>query len=245
MGTKTTNLIGFSISKAHLIQNLLSKKIIKKDRLPEKIKSVAGVDAAYCGGVAVGAVSVMDYDSLELLESQTATCRARIPYISTLLSFREIHPVTAAIRKLKLNPDIFMVDAHGLAHPFKFGFASHLGVALGKPTIGVAKSRLIGEPKENGENVHLIHNGEVIGSVLVTKMSTKPVYVSIGHLVSLSTALKIVEHCTRGNRIPEPLLAAHKRSSEEIKRRYRILEKTYVSPNKHCESRWNTHARRN
>jgi deoxyribonuclease V len=132
-----------------------------------------------------------------------------------LLSFREIPPAVACIRRLKLQPDVFLADGQGVAHPYRCGFASHLGLALGKPTIGVAKSRLIGKPTEVGEKVFLVENGQIIGSVITTKESAKPVYVSVGHLISLRTAIKIVKHCVRNNRIPEPLLLAHKIASEE------------------------------
>lgn len=176
---------------------------------------MAGVDVAYFDDQAVGAVAVLDYESLRLAESQTATVRVKFPYIPTLLSFREIPPAIAAVRRLKLEPDVFLVDAHGLAHPYGCGFASHLGLAIGKPTVGVAKSRLVGEPTEIGGKVFLVHEEKIIGSVLTTKKGAKPVYVSVGHLVSLTTAVKIAEHCTRGGRIPEPLLAAHRIASEK------------------------------
>jgi len=215
METASGKLVGFSVPKAHRAQALLSKKIITEDRLPERIRSVAGVDVAYAGELAIGAVAVLDYASLELLESQTATCPVRFPYVPTLLSFREIPPAIACIRKLKLQPDVFLADAQGLAHPYRFGFANHLGLALGKPTIGVAKSRLIGEPTENGKETFLVNHGEIVGAVVTTRKEAKPVYVSIGHLVSLSTAVSIVEHCTRDSRIPEPLLAAHRIASEK------------------------------
>jgi deoxyribonuclease V len=205
----------FSVSKAHQAQYRLSKKIIQEDKLPEKIRLVAGVDVAYFDDQAVGAVAVLDYDSLRMLEPQTATVHVKFPYIPTLLSFREIPPALACIRRLRLQPDVFLVDGHGLAHPYGCGFASHLGLALGKPTIGVAKSHLVGEIKEVEGGVFLVHDGKIIGSVLTTKEGAKPVYVSVGHLVSLSTAVEIVKHCTRGSRIPEPLLAAHGIASEK------------------------------
>src|SRR3990172_11910957 len=138
METASVELSGFSVQKAHKAQTLLSKKIITEDRLPEKIKLIAGIDVAYVGELAVGAVAVMDYESLELLESQTATCTVKFPYVPTLLSFREFPPAITCIRKLKLPPDVFLADAHGLAHPRRVGFARHLGLALGKPTTGVA-----------------------------------------------------------------------------------------------------------
>jgi len=226
MAKRYTLAPGFSVSKAHRTQTSLSKRIITEDKLPEKIELVAGVDVAYAGELAVGAVAVLDYASLDLVESQSAVCRVMFPYVPTLLSFREIPPAIACIRKLKLQPDVFLADGQGMAHPFTCGFASHLGLAIGKPTIGVAKSRLIGELKEIDGNVFLVHDGEVVGSVLTTKKGVKPVYVSVGHLVSLSTAVKIVEHCTRGGRIPEPLLAAHRIASEGRKREMEMVGET-------------------
>jgi len=221
MDTATATIRKFSISKARKAQTYLSKKIISEDRVPEKINLVAGVDIAYAGELAIGAVAVLDYESLELLESQTVACRVKMPYIPTLLSFREIPPAVACIRRLRLQPDVFLADGQGVAHPYRCGFASHLGLAVGKPTIGVAKRRLIGKPMEIEENVFLVENGEIIGSVVTTKEDSKPVYVSVGHLISLETAVKIAMHCARNSRIPEPLLQAHKIASQE-----RDLQKT-------------------
>ena len=211
MDTATATIRKFSVSKARKAQTYLSKKVISEDRLPEKINLVAGVDIAYSDELAIGAVAVLDYESLELLESQTATCRVKLPYIPTLLSFREIPPAVGCIRRLKLQPDVFLADGQGIAHPHRCGFASHLGLALGKPTVGVAKSRLIGEPA----NAYLVDKGQIIGAVVTTKANAKPVYVSVGHLVSLETAVKIVKHCVRDSRIPEPLLQAHKIATAE------------------------------
>ncbi|MGD0644890.1 MAG: endonuclease V [Candidatus Bathyarchaeia archaeon] len=204
----------FSVKKAHKLQACLSKKIILEDRLPQKIRIIAGVDVSYVGNFGIGAVAVLDYDSLELLETQVAICQAEIPYIPTLLSFREIPPAMAAIKKLKIQPDAFLVDAQGIAHPYRCGFASHLGLALGKPTIGAAKSRLIGTPLEDGGETFLVDKGEIIGAAVTTKQDTKPIYVSTGHMVSLETAIKIVKHCAR-SRIPEPLLQAHRLATSE------------------------------
>ena len=228
METAPSKLSGFSVSKAYRAQALLSKKIVIEDSLPKKIRVVAGFDVAYVADLAIGAVAVMDYNSQEVLESQTAVCAVKFPYVPTLLSFRELPPAIACIRKLKLQPDVFLADAHGLAHPRRFGFASHLGLALGTPTIGVAKSRLIGEPKEIGEDTLLVDKGEIVGAVVTTRKGSKPVYVSVGHLVSLKTAVKIVKQCTRGSRIPEPLLAAHRIASEKSKRQREALEKPYL-----------------
>ena len=202
----------FSVKKAHKTQLLLSRRIVFKDVLPEKIRSIAGVDVAYTKETSIGAVSVLDYDSLKIVESKTAFCKTRFPYIPTLLSFREIPPIMLSIKKLWTKPDVFLVDGHGFAHPFHCGFASHLGLVLGKPTIGVAKSRLCGEIEENklqeGE-AFLIEKNQVIGALVTTKHDCKPIFVSVGHMISLETAIRIVKHCTCNNRIPEPILKAH------------------------------------
>lgn len=212
----------FSISKAHDAQKRLSKRIVQEDRLPKKIRLVAGVDVSYFDDKAVGAVVVLDYDSLQLLESQTVIVTAKFPYVPTLLSFREIPPAVACIRRLRLQPDVFLVDGQGVAHPYGLGFASHLGLAIGKPTIGAAKSRLIGKEKEIEGERFLVHDDKIISCVLTTRQNVKPVYVSVGHLVSLETAVKIVRYCTRGGRISEPLRMAHNLATEK-KRQMEML----------------------
>jgi deoxyribonuclease V len=174
---------------------------------------VGGVDVSYVGELGVGAVTVFDYRTLGLLESAVSTCPVRMPYVPTLLSFREIPPAIAAIKRLKLQPDVFLVDAQGWAHPYRCGFASHLGLVLRKPTVGAAKSRLIGEPTEENGRTVLMDKEEVIGEVVTTKEGAKPVYVSVGHMVSLETAVKIIKLCSKG-RIPEPLLQAHRLATE-------------------------------
>ncbi len=136
-------------------------------------------------------------DSLGVLEAQVAICPVKIPYIPTLLSFRETYPAVTAIKQLKIQPDVFLVDAHGFAHPYRCGFASHLGLIIGKPTIGAAKSRLIGTPVEKNGEIFLVNKREIIGSVVTTQLGAKPIFVSIGHIVSLQTAIKIVKHCVQ------------------------------------------------
>jgi len=218
--------LSFSILKAHKAQTLLCRKIVQEDRMPKRIRLVAGVDAAYFDERAIGAVAVLDYENMKIVESQTAKCSARFPYVSSLFSFREIPPAVTCIRKLKLQPDVFLVDAQGVAHPYGCGFASHLGLAIDKPTIGVAKSRLIGEPMEIGGKVFLVHEGKVIGSVLTTKAGAKPIYVSVGHLVSLASAVRIVEHCVRSGRVPEPLAVAHTIASKKRKQEIAMAGET-------------------
>jgi deoxyribonuclease V len=208
----------FSIEKAHKTQLKLSKQIVLEDMLPEKIRFVAGVDVAYVKDLAVGAVAVLDYASLELVESKTALCKTRFPYVPTLLSFRETPPTVLCIRKLRLQPNIFLVDAQGFAHPYRCGFASYLGLVIGKPTVGVAKGRLFGEVEDamsEKDVAFLKHEDEVIGAVVKTKQGCKPVYVSVGHMVLLETAVRIVRHCICHSRIPEPILKAHQIATAE------------------------------
>ena len=215
----------FSVKKAHNAQVCLSKKLILEDKLPQKIRTVGGVDVHYAGNMGIGATTVVDYESLELLETRVAICEVKMPYIPTLLSFRELPPAVAAVKKLKLKPDVFLVDAQGLAHPFRCGFASHLGLALGKPTVGAAKSKLIGTEVEKDSRTLLVDRGEVIGEAVTTKPGAKPIYVSIGHMVSLETAVEIVRHCAK-TRIPEPLRQAHNLAT---KQRIRLASESKVN----------------
>lgn len=215
----------FSVKKAHNLQLCLSKKIILEDKLPSKIRTVGGVDVSYIGDLGVSAVIVLDYDSLEVLETQVAACQVKMPYIPTLLSFREIPPSMAAIKHLEIQPDVFLVDGQGFAHPYRCGFASHLGLILSKPTIGAAKSRLIGKPVKMNYETFLVDKGEVIGSAVTTKLGSKPIFVSVGHMVSLQTSIEIVKHCSK-SRIPAPLLQAHNLANKE---RSRLLEQSKVN----------------
>jgi deoxyribonuclease V len=210
------------------MQLRLSKRIVFEDRLPERIRCVGGVDVAYTKDTAIGAAVVLDYDSLELVESQTSCCKIRFPYIPTLLSFREIRPALLSIKKLKIEPDVFLVDGQGFAHPYRCGFACHLGLLIDRPTIGIAKSRLFGEIDRvwSQEGVALLkHEGEVIGAVIGGKDVARPVFVSVGHRVSLETAVGIVKHCIRGHRVPEPILKAHEAANVE-KRKINIDQTT-------------------
>jgi len=205
--------------EAHTMQRRLSKQVIREDMLPKNIRYVAGVDVAYTAESSIGAVAVLDYNSLSLVESKTAKMKTRFPYIPTLLSFREIPPAQAAIRKLKTIPDVFLVDGQGIAHPYRLGFASHLGLLLDKPTVGVAKSLLCGKVGVFNQDgwAPIADKGEVIGAA-VAKGERKPIYVSVGHKVSLERAIAIVKHCAPRYRIPEPIRAAHKIANEKSKR---------------------------
>jgi deoxyribonuclease V len=227
VGAKPT----FSVEKAHELQRRLSERIIFEDKAPELIRLIGGVDVAYVEDASIAAVAVLDFPSMKLKESQTAICKTRFPYVPTLLSFREIPPAVHCIRKLRAEPDVFLVDGHGFAHPYRCGFASHLGLVLRKPTIGVAKGILVGEvepAKAEGVFAFIRDKGEVIGAQIVTKPGVKPIYVSVGHMISLKTAINIVKRCTLYNRVPEPISQAHRIATAE-KRKINISTSAVTS----------------
>jgi len=207
---------GFSVEKAHVMQLRLSKHVVRRDMLPKTIRYVAGLDVAYSVGFSIGTAVVLDYSSLSVVESSKARVETRFPYIPTLLSFREIPPTLAAIKKLKTQLDVFLVDGQGIAHPYRLGFASHLGLVIDKPTIGVAKSLLCGEVGAFNEEgwAPITDKGEAIGAALACKRE-KPIYISVGHKVSLNRAIEIVKHCAQVHRIPEPIRLAHMMATEE------------------------------
>jgi deoxyribonuclease V len=213
-----------SVDKAHNAQMVLSKRIISKDHLPEMITSIAGIDVAYVDGLSIAVAAVLDYGDLKLKEVQTTISETLFPYIPTLLSFRELPPAMQCIHKLQTRPDVFLVDGHGYAHPYRCGFACHLGLVLKKPTIGVAKSILVGKvDRDLNEEISLLrHSGETIGAEIRSESHSKPVYVSVGNMVSLRTAVRIVKHCTTKGRIPAPLLLAH-RIANAAKRKINML----------------------
>ena len=207
----------FSAKKAHAAQLKLSEKVVDRNMLPEKIRYIAGVDVAYTEESSIGAVAVLDYESLSLKESKTAICKTLFPYIPTLLSYREVPPAFSAIKKLELDPDIFLVDGQGIMHPYRLGFASHLGLIVAKPTIGVAKSRLCGEVQTSTKDgwAPIVDKEEIVGAAVTTKKGRNPVYVSIVNMISLKTAIAIVRRSARTYAIPEPTRQAHIIATQE------------------------------
>jgi deoxyribonuclease V len=177
-----------------------------------QIHRIAGIDASY-KDLARAAVVVFSFPGLERLDEAVAERASPFPYVPGLLSFREAPAVLDAIAKLHVRPDLLMCDGQGIAHPRRFGIASHLGVYLDLPSIGVAKSRLTGrydEPGPNpGDRSALTDRGERLGEVLRIKPRTNPLFISIGYKIDLPTAVEVVQMCLRGYRLPEPTRAAH------------------------------------
>ncbi len=207
-----------TVPEARALQEALRGKVVTADRLG-MIRYVAGVDVGFeqDGAVTRAAVAVLTFPALELVESALARQPTRFPYVPGYLSFREIPAVLAALKQLKTQPDLLLCDGQGRAHPRRFGLACHLGILTGLPAIGVAKSRLIGShgalPQQKGSWVPLMDAGEAIGAVVCTRSGVKPLYVSIGHRVSLATAVEYVLRCTTKYRLPETTRAAHRLAS--------------------------------
>ncbi|MBW4637830.1 MAG: deoxyribonuclease V [Gloeocapsa sp. UFS-A4-WI-NPMV-4B04] len=208
-----------TIEEAITIQEQLRGEVITKDALTEPIQYVAGVDMGFeaDGTISRAAVAVLSFPDLQLQETAIARRPTSFPYVPGFLSFREIPAVLDALEKLNTIPDIILCDGQGIAHPRRFGIACHLGLLIDMPTIGVAKSLLVGKHEElldqKGSWKPLRHRGETIGVVLRTRTGTKPLYISSGHRVSLPTAIEYVLRCTPKYRLPETTRIADKLAS--------------------------------
>lgn len=207
--------------EAMALQAELAGRVIAQTTFdPATIETVAGVDVGFRGGDARAAVVVLRYPELDLADCSHASASITFPYVPGLLAFREGPAVLAALDKLTIRPDLLLFDAQGIAHRRRLGLAAHMGVILDWPSIGCAKSRLIGEHEDPksvaGSWVPLQDAGETIGAVVRTRSGVKPLYVSVGHRVDLPTAIDWVLRCTRGYRLPETSRRAHRLASEAI-----------------------------
>lgn len=203
-----------TVAEAEKLQLELASRVCRDNKLSNP-RFIAGADisAPDPSGTARAAVVVLTYPEFKIVEIKETQGQPNFPYIPGLLSFRESPLVLAAWQKLSITPDLLVVDGHGIAHPRRFGIASHLGLLLDIPTIGCAKSRLCGTFETLGAEVgsysELVDRDEVIGAVLRTKTNTAPVYVSIGHKIDLDSAIEWTLKCCRNHRLPEPSRLAH------------------------------------
>jgi len=203
-----------SPQEASKLQEELRKRIILKKDF-SKIKKIAGADISFSKGSnrTYTAVIVFSFPELKILEEEYTIGSLSFPYIPGLLTFREGPLLVEAFKKIKIEPDVIIFDGQGIAHPKRLGLATHMGILLDKPTIGCAKSKLIGtyQEPEKGKGFYslLKDSGEVIGAVLRTKEDVSPVFVSPGHKIDLKSAIEIVLKCLRGYRLPEPTRQAH------------------------------------
>lgn len=210
---------GFNLNELTRIQERIAKRVDQQDGF-KKLEKIAGCDISFArDDLAYAACAVLNYKTMEVLEWNAVKVKLKFPYIPTFLAFREMEGMLKAVRGL--GADVYMVGAQGLAHPRRAGLACHLGVTLNKPTLGVAKSKLYGEAESPAERkgvyTQLKDAGDIIGAVLRTQPSAKPVYVSIGHKLSLKTAIKIALETTRDHRLPEPLRAAHELATQAMR----------------------------
>ena len=217
---KARPLHGWDLSprEAIALQSRLRERVVRADRIGA-VRHVAGVDVGFEheGRITRAAVAVLDYPGLALVEQSVVRVPTRFPYVPGLLSFREAPAVLAAFERLRTAPDLILYDGQGIAHPRRFGIASHVGVLIDCPSIGVAKTRLIGEHRmpanRHGAWAPLRDASETIGAVLRTRAGVKPLYVSIGHRVSLRTAIRWTLACTTRYRLPETTRQAHRLAS--------------------------------
>lgn len=210
-----------SVQEAKAIQNDLASQVIRHNHFGE-IQTIAGADIALDPETNTGYGGVIVYHYPDLIEIERASAIAHIefPYIPGLLAFREGLILLKAFEQLKTKPDLVMFDGQGIAHPRRLGIASHMGLWLGTPTIGVAKSVLVGKYQEPdlmaASQTPLVDKNERIGICLRTRFKVKPIFVSIGHKIDLPTAVKITLSCLDGTRIPKPTREADK-YVEELK----------------------------
>jgi len=200
-----------TLQDARALQELLRKKVkIVPVRKPPQY--IAGVDAAFGDDMVVAVASLFTCPSMHSKEDAVFQERITFPYIPGYLTFREGHAIVNAVERLKTSPDLILVDGQGIAHPRGIGIASHIGILLGIPTIGCAKSRLVGEfqepGREKGDWGYLSYHGLRVGAVLRTRGEVKPVFVSPGHMTDIPSSVKIVMECVSRFRIPEPLRRA-------------------------------------
>lgn len=211
-------------TKAVEIQRRLAASVVETP-LRAAVHRIAGVDCAFSrdGRHCLAAAVVWDLRSRSVVEEVTARRPARFPYVPGLLSFREAPAVLAALGKLSATPDVIVCDGQGRAHPRRLGLACHVGLWLDLPALGCAKSRLVGEHRQPGSRrgcrTRLVDRDETIGAVLRTRDGVRPVYVSVGHRLTLDDAVRIALRCGAGYRLPEPtrladrLVAEYKRRS--------------------------------
>lgn len=188
----------------------LAKKVVLKDSF-EKLEMVGGADCAYAQSAVIAAIVVCDYKAMEVKERAFAVVKADVPYVKGFLAYREGHAISEAYAKLENKPDVLIFDGNGILHPRRCGLASHMGILLDQPSIGIAKQLLVGEVK--GNKVYV--DDEARAELVATREHSKPIYVSPGHKISLKTSVEIVKSCLRfPHKLPEPLHLAHRHADE-------------------------------
>lgn len=206
----------FSLERARLAQKRIAEMVIEKDNIEFPIRYALGVDVAFYKDLSIGAAAVVRYPDLALVEKEVAVVKTSFPYIPTLLAFRETLPAYMALKKVKSPYQVVFVDGNGRLHPYKAGFACQLGVIIKKPTIGIAKKLLVGRVSEWRDNFAYVYlDNEIIGVALQTRKGAKPIFVSVGNMITLQTAARLTLSFTkRGLKLPEPIRQAHMAANE-------------------------------
>lgn len=216
------NLWPGSITEARKIQRVL-KEEVRLTPLKKTPEFIAAADAAFSDNLIFAAATLYSFQGLICQKNALTQGRITFPYVPGLLAFREGKAIIDAIKKLKMSPDVILIDGQGIAHPEGIGISSHIGVVMNIPTVGCAKSRLIGDYEEpglsEGDWSYLFYRGMKVGAVLRTKRNVKPLFISPGHLMNIESSVEIVMRCVSGYRIPEPLRMAD-RLSGKLKRDY-------------------------
>ncbi|MEM3587481.1 MAG: endonuclease V [Candidatus Jordarchaeaceae archaeon] len=212
--------VGLTLEEARALQKKLALQVIEEDCF-DKVENICGLDVSYYDDTAIACGVVLNRKDMQTLEEKVVYTKVSFPYVPTFLSFRETPPLLEVAKRLESNVDLFMVDSNGRLHPFLLGAASHFGLLIDKPTIGVAKTLLCGEilPRKENRYSLIIFEGKVVGAAVSTRIETKPVFVSVGHKVSLKTAIDIVLETSKF-RLPEPIRRADllsKLSKKELK----------------------------
>jgi deoxyribonuclease V len=193
------------------VQRIVSEKVSIKDNF-EDLHHIAAADQAFLDNRIISGILIMDFGSLEITERAFSIEPISFPYIPTFLSFREGPAIVNAFEKLKTRPDLLLIDGAGINHPRSAGLATHIGVALDMPTIGITKKILCGEgaqPSDVGEASPLVYRNKTVGWLLKSTKKSKPIVVAPGHRVSLESSLSIVKACLRGHKLPEPAKLVH------------------------------------
>lgn len=208
-----------STREAIALQETLRREVVSDRPIAlDAIRTVAGVDVSIKDDVAQAAVVVATFPAFEVVETVRARRAVTFPYVPGLLSFREGPTLVEAFERLETEPDVFLFDGMGVAHPRRIGIASHLGLWLQKPTVGCGKSRLCGRfellPEDKGAMAPLIDAGETIGMAVRTRTRMNPMFISPGHLADLATSVELVLRCIQKYRLPEPIRLAHRAAGE-------------------------------
>ena len=202
--------------EAVALQRSLEPLVTEQPLALDRVETVAGLDVSVRGDRVRAAIVVLQLPTLQVIDQAVWEGPVVFPYVPGLLSFREIPAILPALDQLRTEPDVFMLDAQGRAHPRRFGLACHLGVLLDKPALGVAKTILVGRHgalgEAKGSMADLVHRGEVVGRALRTRENVKPVYASVGHRVTLDDATALADRLATRYKLPQPTHLAHRLS---------------------------------